>query len=84
MVKPPERGGAVYAVVSQNRLTEVRHVHRSMLKPVPVPGGHSIPLVGPNPATSPDTEDYGLWVAIGCTIEPKGVLWPVSVQMAVY
>lgn len=62
VVRPPEPGGAVYAIAPQGRPTEVRHVHRNMLKPVPF-NLFSPSVSRPVPrARSPETEGGGIWV----------------------
>lgn len=62
VVKPPEPGGVVYGVAPRGRLTEVRHVHRTMLKPVHV--NMPSPLVSrPTPrAGDSDSDEGDLWL----------------------
>ena len=65
VVRPPKQGGTVYAVAPQHKLTEVRHVHRSMLKPVPASNVFLSPVERHSPTTTSfDTEEQGLWVAV--------------------
>lgn len=68
VVKPPQLGGAVYDVAPQHMQALVRHVHRSMLKPVPITSGHSVPVVRQNlTITTPNSIEHGIWVVV----EPK-------------
>lgn len=66
VVRPPEPGGAVYTVAPRGRLTEVRHVHRSLLKPVPVFGAPLVSVSSPSITTlRPDNrEEHGFWVRV--------------------
>ncbi|KAK7909994.1 hypothetical protein WMY93_014678 [Mugilogobius chulae] len=64
VVRAPEPGGVVYAVAPQARAAEVRHVHRSMLKPVLL---NKSPPAASRPASraqSPNSDDDGLWVGL--------------------
>lgn len=71
VVRPPQPGGTVYAVVPQERPAELRYVNRSMLKPVP--GCHPVPSSGPNSLTKSleDEEEEDLLVMVQPAVEER-------------
>lgn len=77
VVKPPDQGGAVYAVAPRQRLDEVRYVHRSMLKPVS--GLPVLLAASDSPAKSPEEDECDLWVVVGPTIGTED-LCPIGTQ----
>lgn len=73
VIRPPQPGGCVYTVAPQQDLSQVRQVHRSMLKPVPCGSSLSPPRESQtsNIPADGEEEDRELYIMMGPAAAPR-------------